>query len=189
MQPWQTLSSRPLLSREPWLTVWEERVQLPNGLIIPDYLRARGRDYAMIVAVLVDGTIPVVRQYKHGVGLPLYDLPAGYLDGSEEPLHAAQRELREETGLMADDWRLLGQLAIDTNRGNDRAHIFLALGARRESDPQLDPTEAIDLSYHTPAALRAMVLDRQIESLASVAGIMVALDVLREGEGVISRES
>lgn len=181
MQPWRTLASRPLLSREPWLTVWEERVQLPNGLIIPDYLRARARDYAMVVAVLADGAIPLVRQYKHGVGRSLYDLPAGYLDGLEEPLTGAQRELREETGLVAADWRLLGQLVIDTNRGNDRAHIFLARNARPGGKPELDPTEAIDLTFHTPAELRAMVIGRQIESMASVAGIMLALDALRDG--------
>lgn len=183
MQPWQILSSRPLLVREPWLSVWEERVKLPNGLIISDYLRTRARDYAMVVAVLADGTIPLVRQYKHGVGRALYDLPAGYLDGPETPLHGAQRELCEETGLVAANWRLLGHPVIDSNRGNDRAHLFLALDARQESEPELDLTEAIEVTYHTPAELRAMVLQREIESLASVAGIMLALDILQNGDG------
>ncbi len=179
MQPWETLASRPLIDRPPWLIVWEEDVKLPDGTIISGYLRSRARDYAMVFALLADGTVPLVRQYKHGPGRPSYDLPAGYLDGSDEPpLAGAQRELHEETGLVADRWQALGHLVIDTNRGEDRAHIFLALDARHEGAPHLDPTESLEVSYHTPDALREMISRGAIDSLASVAGIMLALDSL-----------
>jgi 8-oxo-dGTP pyrophosphatase MutT (NUDIX family) len=181
VQPWDTLVSRPLLDRRPWLTVWEEDVRLPDGAIIHGYLRSRARDYAMVFALLADGTVPLVRQYKHGPGRPSYDLPAGYLDGPDElPLSGAQRELHEETGLVADRWQPLGHLVIDTNRGEDRAHIFLALGARHEGTPHLDPTEALEVSYHTPSALREMVRGGVIDSMASVAGIMLGLSTLSE---------
>ena len=181
MQPWDTLASRPLLDRRPWLTVWEEDVRLPDDTIIHGYLRCRARDYSMVFAVLADGTVPLVRQYKHGPGRPSYDLPAGYLDGSDEPpLTGAQRELHEETGLVADRWQPLGHLVIDTNRGEDRAHIYLALDARLEGTPHLDPTESLEVSYHTPGALREMVLRGAIDSMASVAGIMLALSALSD---------
>jgi len=181
MNSWQILASRPLLDRQPWLSVWEEDVQLPNGLVIPGYLRARGRDYAMVFALLADGTVPLVQQYKHGVGQLSYDLPAGYLDTPDEPaLAAAQRELREETGLTAERWRPLGHLVIDTNRGDTRAHLFLALDAQLNGHQDLDPTEALEVSYHTPAALREMVFRGEINSMASVAGIMTALQVINE---------
>ena len=176
MHPWQILASRPLLDRQPWLSVWEEDVQLPNGLTIDGYLRARGRDYAMIFALLEDGTAPLVRQYKQGVGRPMYDLPAGYLDAPDEsPLVAAQRELLEETGLIAGRWESLGHLVIDTNRGDTQAHLYLALDAQPNGRQHLDPTEAIEVSYHRPDDLRRMVLNQEIDSLASVAGIMLAL--------------
>ncbi|OIO93131.1 MAG: hypothetical protein AUK03_08680 [Anaerolineae bacterium CG2_30_64_16] len=179
MHPWQILASRPLLDRQPWLSVWEEDVQLPNGLTIDGYLRARGRDYAMIFALLEDGTAPLVRQYKQGVGRPMYDLPAGYLDAPDEsPLVAAQRELLEETGLIAGRWESLGHLVIDTNRGDTRAHLYLALDAQPNGRQHLDPTEAIEVSYHRPDDLRRMVLNQEIDSLASVAGIMLALAAL-----------
>lgn len=179
MQPWDILASRPLLDRRPWLTVWEEDVRLPDGTEIRGYLRSRARDYSMVFALMADGTVPLVRQYKHGPGGFSFDLPAGYLDGPDEPpLAGAARELHEETGLIADRWQPLGSLIIDTNRGRDRAHIFLAFGARHEGTAHLDPTEALEVSYHTPNALREMVRGGAIGSMASVAGILLALDAL-----------
>jgi 8-oxo-dGTP pyrophosphatase MutT (NUDIX family) len=180
LAPWKTLAARPLIDRAPWLRVWEEDVLLPNGLGIAGYLRTRGRDYAMTFALTGDGTVPLVRQYKHGLGDASYDLPAGYLDSPEEdPLTGAQRELREETGLVAPNWRTLGHLPIDTNRGQDRAHLFLAREASLAGGQHLDPEEALEVSYWRPVVLRQMVYSGEINSLATVAAIMLALDALR----------
>ncbi len=179
MQPWRTLVARPLVDRKPWLTVWEEDVQLPDGQQIAGYLRTEARDYAMVFALTTDGVAPLVRQYKHGTGADSLDLPAGYLDAPDEPpLAAAQRELHEETGLVAECWQALGHFVVDTNRGGNRAHLYLARDAHRDGDPHLDPTEALEISYHTPVQLRDMVRRGEIDSLASVTGIMLALDCL-----------
>jgi len=179
MQAWQILSSRSLLQRPPWLWVWEEDVRLPNGQVISGYLRTRDRDYAMVFALLPDGTVPLVRQYKHGIGRVSYDLPAGYLDDQDEtPLEAARRELEEETGLVAGRWQLLGHLVIDSNRGETMAHLYLATDVRAAGHQKLDSTELLEVSYYTPAQLRAMVFAGEIDSMASVAGIMMALQVL-----------
>ena len=139
MQPWDTLASRPLLDRRPWLTVWEEDVRLPDDTIIHGYLRSRARDYSMVFALLADGTVPLVRQYKHGPGRPSYDLPAGYLDGPDEPpLAGAQRELHEETGLVADRWQPLGSPGHRHEpRGGPCPHFPGAGRATRRAHPIL----------------------------------------------------
>lgn len=191
MQSWHTLVSRPLVERPPWLSLWEEDVALPDGQIIRGYLRSRARDFAMVFAVLADGRVPLVRQYKHGTGRLSLDLPAGYLETPDEaPLAAAQRELHEETGLAAGRWEALGRLIIDANRGDTCAHIYLALGARPDGSPHLDPTEVLEVSYQTPDELRAMVLHGAIDSVASVAGIMLGIDRLRDiGPGFERRKA
>jgi ADP-ribose pyrophosphatase len=161
------------------MTLWEEDVRLPSGHVIHGYLRSVERDYAMVFAMLDDGTVPLVRQYKHGKGALSYDLPAGYLDApDEEPLAAAQRELREETGLAATRWRALGHLTVNTNRSSSQAHLYLALDVRKVGHQELDDTEALEVSFHTPADLSRMVFDGEIDSIGSVAGIMMALPCL-----------
>ncbi len=177
-RPWQILAGRPLIDRRPWLTVWEEDVQLPNGHRIEGYLRARSREYAEIFALLEDGTVPVVRQYKHGLGRESCSLPAGYLDPDETPMDAARRELREETGLSAEHWQSLGSYVLDTNRSDASAHFFLATGARPDGPQQLDATEDIEVTYHTLAGLRAMLAEGAFDSLPTVAVVMLGLAAL-----------
>ena len=89
MNPWQVLRSKELLDRHPWLQVIEQDMQLANGHILEGYLLAQTREYAVTFALTNDGRVPLVQQYKHGLGRLCYDLPAGYLDENEEPLAAA----------------------------------------------------------------------------------------------------
>ena len=179
MQSWQILASRAALARPPWLSVWEQDVELPNGHVIHDYLVTVARDYAMVFALCEDGKVPLVHQYKHGVGHVLQDLPAGYLDSGEPALEAARRELREETGLTAPQWQALGSFVIDSNRGNTRAHLFLARAARLTDPQELDDTEDLNVSFHSPDELRELAFAGGIESLASLAGIMMGLEALQ----------
>lgn len=180
LRPWVVTGCRPLVDRLPWLRLWEEDVLLPGGAEIRGYLRAETREYAMVFALLTDGTVPMVSQYKHARGAVNMDLPAGYLDTPDEPiLEAAQRELREETGVTAPEWRHLGSLVLDSNRGDSRVHLFLATGGAVTGASEPDATEELMVSFHQPDQLVNMVLDGQIDNVASVAGIMTAMAALR----------
>lgn len=178
MKPWQVLSSEVLVDRRPWLRVFEQTVRLANGHIIESYLLAEGRDFAMVFALTDDGHVPLVRQYKHGPRRAVYDLPAGYLDEGEEPLACAQRELLEETGYAATDWQHLASTLLNTNRNADHAHLYFARGARQVSKPHVDETEDITVQLSTPDQLVAMVRSGEIDSLSTVACVMMAMDRL-----------
>jgi ADP-ribose pyrophosphatase len=183
MLPWQVLSSRSLVSRAPWLRLWEEDVRLPNGEIIQGYLCSKSRDYAAVFALMQDGTVPLVSQYKHGKGAVSLDLPAGYLDETgETPLMAARRELEEETGVTAAAWQAMGSLVLDSNRGDTRCHLFLARDAVRNGSQHLDRTEDLSVSFHRPSELLHLVLSGRIDSIGSAAGILVSLRLLEGGD-------
>ncbi|HEY63454.1 MAG TPA: NUDIX hydrolase [Caldilineae bacterium] len=180
---WRTVRRDLLLDRRPWLILWEEDVVLPSGYRINGYLLAETRPYAMVFAVTEDGRVPLVRQYKHGLRRAAYDLPAGYLDEGEDPLTCAQRELAEETGLHGGQWRHLGSPVIDSNRGATPAHLFLATGVTGDGTQHLDPTERIDVLLLPVEEVAAMARRGEINSLASVANIFMALDALSQLEG------
>ena len=94
-----------------------------------------------MLALTDDGDAALVEQYRYGVGRVLLELPAGALDPGESPEAAARRELLEETGYQAREWRSLGRLAVEPGRHTNYGHLFVALGCRRVAAPALDPAE------------------------------------------------
>lgn len=178
MKPWETLSVRVLLDRQPWLRVSTEHVRLPNGHEIPDFYRIDMPDWTQIFALDDDGYVAMIEQYKHGAGMASLELPAGYIDAGETPEQAARRELLEETGMKAADWRYLGHYFIDGNRGCGGTHIFLARGAQRIASPDLEESEIINQRRLTLDEVRAAWQNGQMRNLGTLGAVGLALAVL-----------
>ena len=115
------------------------QVSLPNGATaLREIVRHNGA--AAIVPVDAEGNVTLVRQHRVAVNRFTWEIPAGKLDSpTEDPFHAAQRELEEETGLQAENWQLLNQ--IDTTPGfcTERIAIYLATGlSQHPAHPDAD---------------------------------------------------
>jgi ADP-ribose pyrophosphatase len=102
-------------------------------------------------------------------------LVGGYLDPGEAPLAAAQRELREETGYTAPDWRSLGSYAVDGNRGVGHAHLFLAQNAHRMGDIDTDDLESQALLRLDRAQVTAALAQGEFKVLPWAAALALAL--------------
>jgi ADP-ribose pyrophosphatase len=180
-KPWRVLGSTELLNRLPWLRVSVERVRLPNGHEIPDFYRVDMPDWAQVFAVTDDGRVAMIEQYKHGPGVVSLELPAGYLEPGEDPEVAARRELREETGLVADEWRCLGRYFIDGNRGCGVSHVFLVQHARQVGTPELEDSEMITQRWLALDEVRAAWRDGTISNMGTSGAVGLALAILAEG--------
>ena len=107
------------------LTVNEDEVRLPDG-------SAASREYvvhpgaAIILPLFDDGCVLLERQFRYLVGNHFYELPAGKLEPDEASLETAKRELLEETGYVAAEWRELGRLHPCIGYSDEHIDFFLA---------------------------------------------------------------
>jgi ADP-ribose pyrophosphatase len=124
------------------LTVNEDEVRLPDG-------SAASREYvlhpgaAIILPLFDDGSVLLERQFRYPLGSHFYELPAGKLEPDELPLETAKRELVEETGYVAAEWRELGRLHPCIGYSDEQIDFFLARklefkGARPDEADSLD---------------------------------------------------
>jgi len=105
-----------------------EDVTLPNGRTVAlELMRHPGA--SAIAAVDEKGRVVLIRQYRHAAGGYIWELPAGVLDGPDEtPVACAARELQEEVGLVAAEFRHLGTIVTTPGFCDERIHLFLARG-------------------------------------------------------------
>lgn len=174
MKPWKILERHIVYQADPWLSVERQKVQLPDGRIIPDYHRITLADCAGAVVQVEDGRYLTQRQYRHGPGRVSLTLPGGALDPGEAPLEGAQRELREETGYEAPQWRPLGTYAMNANYGCGTMHLFHATGARLAAPPNNDDLEESEIVLLTREELRAAAHNGEVAVLAAAAAILLA---------------
>lgn len=95
-----------------------------------------------VIAETSAGEIVMISQFRWAVGAALWELPAGKVDPGETPETAARRELREETGFVAEHWRKVQQFYSSPGYTTEVIHLYYASGLRQEA-VQLDPEEEI----------------------------------------------
>jgi ADP-ribose pyrophosphatase len=174
LQPWQTLNSRLLLDRSPWLRVLAEDVQLPDGRVVEAYLRLDTPDYIMVVPVDEDQRVGFIRSYKRGVDDIDLQPPAGMIEPGEDPLASAQRELLEEMGCVASSWRPLGKYVIGGNMRGGWAHLFLATGTHKVAAPDSGDLEEQEVVWLTRSEAQSLWVDGALAQMSSAAALGLA---------------
>jgi ADP-ribose pyrophosphatase len=171
---WRTLSRRTLFASGPVREVAVEVVELPDGRTISDYHVVRLPDYVLIYAVMADGTVPMLRQYKHGPRRVCLTFPGGAIDEHETTLDAARRELLEETGCTATDWEPLGAFVNNANQGCNTVHLFKATGCTPVTAPNSGDLEAMSLAFIDPITSIGPALFADIGLTSHVALLLLA---------------
>ena len=174
LRPWRILSSEYRIETA-FLRLRADRVELPGGQIVDDFFVRESRGFCVIFALTRDGNVVLVRQYKHGAGEIVLELPAGVLDGDESPATCAARELAEETGFNGSPPEHVRTFLAEPTNATARFHLFVVRDAVRTGEPQLDLTEEIEVEQASLAEVRAMALDGRIASGTQVASVLVAL--------------
>ncbi|MGC0364248.1 8-oxo-dGTP pyrophosphatase MutT (NUDIX family) [Rhodococcus sp. 27YEA15] len=136
-----------------------------------------------VVAVDSDGNLVLIHQYRHPLGHRLWEIPAGLLDApGESAVGAAARELGEETGLGAQRWSVLVDVALSPGFTDESVRVFLAedLHEVERDDPE---DEEADLEISRVPLTRAaeMALTGEIVNATAVAGILALVAARASG--------
>lgn len=153
---WKLLSEESV-RKDSWVDLRARTYLLPNGRQIAPYYAYHGRSFTVIVARDRSGAYVCVRQFRPGIAEVTTEFPAGAIEGGEDALTAAKRELLEETGCVSGKWRFLGKIAANATIADNYAWCYAADCCERVAEQQLDATECVNIAVIPEELMGEMV--------------------------------
>jgi len=167
--PWIRRSRREAYEN-PWLTVFHDEVTRPDGQpgiygVVHFHNAAAG-----IVVLDERDRVLLVGQHRYTLDAYSWEIPEGGVAPDEDPLEGARRELREETGVEAEEWIELARYDLSNSVTDERGMLYLATRLTHgTADP--DPTEDLAIRWVPFAEALAMTIDGRITDAISIVGI------------------
>lgn len=173
--PW-TRRTRRLVYDNPWIRVHHDDVTRPDGApgiygVVHFHHRAVG-----VIAIDGEGRVLLVGQYRYTLGRYSWELPEGGVPDGESLLEGARRELAEETGFAAGEWRELVRLATSNSVTDEEGALFVATGLAA-GPPDPEGTEELETRW-VPLADAVAMIDRGeiTDAMTQVGLLRVALE-------------
>jgi ADP-ribose pyrophosphatase len=141
----------------PWVRLVANTVETTPGAPGQIYHSFAQADYMAVLARTPSGHIPIVRQFRAAVGCETWELPAGLVESGESAESCCRRELREETGVVAEEVHALGAFFTDTGRLENRIHVFAVEAS--EPDRAFVQEPGLSVAFVSPAELRDRILE------------------------------
>jgi ADP-ribose pyrophosphatase len=152
------------------LSVLEDEVRLPDGKTARrEYVRHSGA--AAMVPMPDDRTVVLVRQFRYPLGRHFYEIPAGKIDQGERPEATARRELIEECGYEAAEWRHLTTIHPCIGYSDERIELYLARGLTHvgHSPDEEEFLEAVTMDF---AEALAWIREGKITDQKTIIGLL-----------------
>ena len=153
------------------LKVHRDVVRLPDGgQGVREYVKHPGA--VAVVPLFDDGRVLLERQFRYPHHKAFIEVPAGKLEPNEPHLETAKRELLEETGYSAADWRRLGVMHTSIACMDEAIELFVARKLRKERAPELEAGEFLETLIVPFDEAIAMVKDGQITDSKTTAALL-----------------
>lgn len=162
-----------------FLKVQRDTIELPDG-------KRTAREYILhpgavvILPLLDDGKVLLERQFRYPLHDVFIEFPAGKIDPGEDPLDCAKRELVEETGYTATDWRFVSTIHNAIAYSDEHLDLYLARGLK-QGEQKLDDGEFLELFTATIDELLQWVREGKVTDVKTIIGAFW-LDKLRAGD-------
>lgn len=174
--PW-TIQETSQKYRNSFIDVSEDQVVQPNGQS-GMYATVKMKPGVAILPLDNNGFVYLIQQFRYALGKESIEVTCGAIDEGEAPLEAAKREVREESGIIADEWIDLGVLDLDTSIVDCPVHLFLAkrLSFTKTNRAGTETIKPIKVSLTVASQ---MVMDSRITHCPSCVLILKAINALR----------
>ena len=160
-RPYKVLSSE-YLSQRPWYTVRQDCVELPTGVVVPEWYVFEFPDWVNVIAITREGEFVMINQYRHAAGETRYELVAGCCEEGETPEESARRELLEESGYGGGQWSQFMVTSANPSNHNNRVYTFLAVGVESLQEQQTEEGEDIEVHLFSREEVEALLADDEI---------------------------
>jgi len=167
---WKLIRSDYLLDN-PWIKIKDNDYLLPNGKKAEHFYQLVRKNYILVIVQNDEGHILVEKQYRWGVSDFVYEIPAGFINDGEPPLEAAIREVKEETGYVLKNVKLLGE--IYPQPGFCTMHAFIIKGTvanLTQSNPEFDE-EDIELAFMSIPQIKKDIKKGKIKDMGFISAI------------------
>lgn len=170
---WKFESSRKIYSNK-YIELYEDVLDIRNKKKI--YTRAKRKDYSTIVPFVSDNEILVIKSYRHLVNSYQIEAPSGYIENGETSIEAANRELKEETGYVANNIISLGSYTLDYTMFEQTGSLFVGYDLVNERKQELGMMEIIETTILTIDEIKKLLSNGKILNASSIVAFYKSLD-------------
>jgi len=171
MTYWKTLSQKRVYSN-PYFSIREDKVVRPNGKSSSYYIVDK-HESVFILPMNSLKEVCLIKQFRYPTNTWSWEVPAGSTDG-QEPLIAAQRELQEETGLIANSWEEIAKFPIGAGLSNNIGHIFIAKDIISIGENRQEEEGIVDCQYFSIDIIKKMLISGEMQDGPSISALAIA---------------
>lgn len=161
------------------LNLRKDKVTVQNGTSYREIIEHNGG--AVVAAVTEEGKMVMVRQFRKPAERVMLEVPAGKIDPGEDPLHAAKRELKEETGYTAGKIVFLTQFYPSVGYSEEILYLYLCTELIA-GETNFDENEAIEIEELDIEALYQMAMDGSIQDAKTAIAIFMVRSLFEAGK-------
>ena len=155
-----------------------DEIQYENGAT--GYREVAAHPGGAAVVALKEDKIILVKQYRYPLNKSIYELPAGKIDKSEDPVGCAKRELEEETGYKSDNFIKLGEIVSTPGFCDERLYLFLARDLKTGRKNHEEGEYGMETHYFTLQEIEEKIFGGEIIDAKTICAVYFAKKYLEK---------